>query len=86
MTYAKPRHFYDVIVTCVSQSVHCMTSCTRTRLLLRSIPYDCTECGVRSRGEGGVEPYDHHQRYQRSEKPFDFHARASHALVECKAR
>ena len=62
MTYAKPRDLYDVIVTCVSQAVHFMTSCTPTRQQLRSAPYDFPERGVRSRGEGGVEPYDHHQK------------------------
>ena len=62
MTYAKPRDLNDVIVTYVSQSVHCMTSCTPTRLPRRCAPYDCMERGVRRRGEGGVEPYDHHQQ------------------------
>ena len=60
MTYAKPRDLNDVINTCISQSVHCMTSCTPTGLQLRSTPYHFTERGVHSRGEGGVEPYDHH--------------------------
>ena len=61
MTYAKPRDLYDVIVTCISQSVHCMTSCSPARQQLRYVPYDFTEHGVRRWGEGGLEPYDDHQ-------------------------
>ena len=61
MTYVKPRDLYDVIVTYISQSLHCMTSSTATGL-----PRMCTLDHITERrvhrcvcGQGDIEHHHH---------------------------
>ena len=83
MTYGKPRDLYDVIVTYISQSLHCMTSSTATGLPRMCTLYHYTERRVHRCvcGQGDIE--HHHQQFDSVYKQGkNYHTQAH--VEECK--